>query len=174
MRNRPRTGSYIELMIAQIVIIALCVAYINHVYKSSILPDKLAKDNFVLTQCYLADKNLSENDSRLFHGYRANFQINYKVNGAQYSEWVSGNGLDDGFTRDLLGQQNIMSRFDIGIIYPCWYDPSKPEVAILVPRSNWKVFSANLILPGILGLIVLLFFIKNIFMLLTVLVKGNR
>ena len=41
---------------------------------------------------------------------------------------------------DKGGQQAIVDSFQVGKTYPCWYDPDRPEKAILVRGHAWVPF----------------------------------
>ncbi len=133
-----RTGSWLGLFIGQIIIVILCVAYMDFIYNTNIYPDKQVEDNFDQTTCYVTSKRLSIKGT-ILHSYRADFLVNYKAptGPTQYSHWVSGNGLDLSFTQNRSSQENLLDQFEIGSVYPCYYNPQDPQVTVLVLRHSW-------------------------------------
>lgn len=160
-RDLTQTGSRITLLIGQFIVLLMCLSYINYVYTGNILPDKQAKETFKQTSCFLVSKKLS-NKGRFFHSYRSDFLVSYNVNGVQYSRWVSGNGLDISFAHNQIEQEDILSQFDVGGTYPCYYNPDNPQIAILVLRHTW-MSTFPLMLPSVIFVIVLYYFFKNLF-----------
>lgn len=163
-RDFKKTGSRILLLLGQLFILIACFLYVELVYQVNILPDKKAKETYQKTDCVVMSKRLTMR-GHFFHSYRADFLISYSVGGARYNHWVSGNGLDPSLTRDQIGEEDILTRFDVGATYPCWYNPLHPESAILVARHNWySTFS--LMLPAAVFVLVSYFFIRNLISLL--------
>lgn len=160
-----RIEGRIVLFIGQFIVLVACLSYIAYHYNFDVLPDKLAKRKFHETNCFITSKKLSAHGS-FFRTYRADFLISYNVNSVQYNRWVSGNGLDTSYTQNESEQEDILSQFDVGRMYHCWYDPDNPQLSILVPRHNWlSIFP--LILPAIIGIIVLYYALKSLFKLMT-------
>lgn len=148
------------LLIAEIIIILLCLGYIKYIYDTDILPDKQAKSIFQPADCFVISKKISTK-GHLIHRYRADFLVSYNVKGAQYNRWVSGNGLNLSYYRDKKTQEDIFARYDIGQRYPCWYNPDMPQFAILMVRNNWTS-TFPLIIPTIVSLIVLYLLINTL------------
>lgn len=123
------------------------------------LPDKEAKESFEQAQCFLISKKLSTK-GHFFLRYRADFLISYNVNGVQYSRWVSGNGLNRGFVRNEIEQEEHLSQFEVGGTYPCWYSPDLPQRVILIFRNNWfSIFP--FMLPATIFIFTFYYFIKK-------------
>jgi hypothetical protein len=159
-RNFTQTGSGIVLLIGQIIVLLICIGYIQYIYTANILPDKEAKESYQQSQCFLTSKKLSSK-GHIVHQYRADFLISYQVNGVQYNRWVSGNGLDMSFSHNASDQEDVLSEFDVGGNYNCWYNPNNPQLAILVLRHNW-LSTFPLMLPSVIGVITLYYLLKNI------------
>lgn len=160
-----QTGWRAALLIGQILVLILCIGYIEYVYSVHILPDKRAKETFQQTSCFLISKKLSAK-GHFLHSYRSDFLISYNVNGVQYNHWVSGNGLDMSFTGNETEQEDILSQFDVGGSYPCYYNPNNPQYAILVLRHNW-LSTFPLMVPSLIFVITLYYLLKNVFQLLS-------
>jgi hypothetical protein len=168
MWNRyfTQTGSRIALLIGQVIVLLACVTYIEFVYTTNILPDKEAKESYNEASCFVISKRLNA-QGQFAENYRADFLISYNVNRVQYNHWVSGNGLDMKFTQNRTGQEKILSRFDVGGTYPCWFNPKNPEVSILVLRHNW-LSTFPLMIPSVISLIIIYYLMKNLFELISV------
>jgi hypothetical protein len=159
-----RVSSRLALLLVQFLILIMCVGYMEYTYTVNILPDKAVKENFTQVDCYLMTKRLST-AGHVIHGYRADFLISYNVGGTQYNRWVSGNGLDASFTSNLNEQEDLLTQYEVGATYPCYYDPNNPQLAILVLRHNW-LSTFPLMIPSVVALIVFYYFLKNLFFLL--------
>lgn len=157
-------GTRVVLFIGQFLFLLVCILYLDFIYITNILPDKRAKETFQQTQCFVISKKLSVR-GQLLHKFRSDFLISYNVNGVQYNRWVSGNGLDLSFGRNASDQEDILSKYDVGGTYPCWYDAKNAQVAILVGRTNW-ISTYPILVPAAAGIIILYFFVKNLFHIL--------
>ncbi|OGT42583.1 MAG: hypothetical protein A3F42_01070 [Gammaproteobacteria bacterium RIFCSPHIGHO2_12_FULL_37_34] len=164
----------IGLLIGQFIILLSCIFYIEYFYSENIYPDKRAKEVFVQTTCALLNKKLNaQASSPNNYLYRADFLIHYSVNNIPYTHWVSGNGLNTAFTKHSAPKEEILSQFNVGNAYPCWYDPNNPSIAILVMRHYW--FSTfPLILPSIIGVIVFYFLLTNLLEIISNWLIKNR
>ena len=157
-------GNRFALLIGQLMILLISAAYIGHVYESNIYPDQKAKAYFQQTDCFLVSKRLTT-AGRLIHRYRADFLISYSVGSVQYNRWVSGNGMDLAFSQHKNEQETILSQYNVGRTYSCRYNPDDPQVSVLVMRHNW-VNLFPLILPALVNVIALYFFLNSLFQLM--------
>lgn len=162
-RYFTQTGSRIALLIGQVIVLIICIGYIEYYYFTKILPDKQAKEIYTEASCLLLDKKLTTK-GRILRSYRADFLISYNAKGVQYNHWVSGNGLDYSFSRNITAQQNILAQYATGASYPCYYNPDHPEIVVFILRHHW-LSTFPLIVPFIVGLITLYYFLKTIFQL---------
>lgn len=160
-REFTQTGSQLALLIAQFIVILLSLFYIQHVYFVNVYPDKHVKENFGQTECFVASKQLTTK-GHVIHRYRANFNINYTVNGVQYNKWVSGNGLDSAYTHNREVEEDILSQYTQGNSYPCWYNPDNAAQVVLVLRHSW-MSTTPLIVPSLVAVLTFYFFLKNLF-----------
>lgn len=134
----------------KIVLIPLCVFVIYFFYTNDIHPDQIARNSFIQGDCQVVDKKLSMvND--FAQRYRADFLINYSVNGVSYQRWVSGNGLDRSYQLSRAKQERLLSQYQSGNDYTCWYDGAEPQNAVLVLRYDWLDFLL-LLIAGFVGL----------------------
>lgn len=155
------TRSRLVWLFAQLLILCVCITYIHHVYVTNILPDRMVGDVFKQTQCFIISKRLSSK-GYLVHRYRADFLASYHTNDVQYNRWISGNGLDRGFTKNVAEQEDILSQFEVGGRYACWFNPEMPTQVMLLPRRQWQS-AYPVIIPILICFIVLYFFIKTLF-----------
>jgi hypothetical protein len=159
-RNAMLPKGQFTLLIAQLIILLLCIAYIEHFYRVNIMPDKEAKAYFQQTSCFLINKKLSTK-GKIWDRYRADFLVSYQVNGVQYNKWMTGNGLDHSFSTNRVAQESILSAYQVGSTYPCWYDPADPQIALFVMRHRWTS-TLPLALPVLVGMITLYYFLTNL------------
>ncbi len=160
------------LFFAEILIFFFCIGFVDLIYTNDILPDKMVKEDYPETACVVVSKKLSEH-KHLLHRYRADFLVNYTVNGTPFESWATGNGLDQAFYHDRAAQVETLAEFDIGSSYPCWYNPQNPQIAVLVMRHGWSS-TLPLIIPTAIGLIALYYLLKNIFQFFGLLVAANE
>lgn len=154
------SGRNLVLLIGQLIVIILCLGYIEFIYYSNILPDKTVSETYTETQCLVSDERISKH-GEIVHEYRADFLIQYTANGITYNKWVSGNGLDTSFTTNRASQEDVLSGFTVGQNYSCWYNPEHPEIAVLVLRHSWTS-TFPLFIPSVVLLIAVYFFWRNL------------
>jgi hypothetical protein len=127
----------------------------------NIIPDKEANESYQQTRCFLISKKLMAK-GHLIQRYRADFLISYNANGVQYNRWVSGNGLDRSLTKNESEQEDILSQFEVGGTYTCWFNPDSPHQVMLLPRHDWySIFP--LLVPAVVSIITLYYFLKTLF-----------
>lgn len=147
-------------LVGQIVVLILCVYYLQSIYFTQILPDKMAAATFKETQCKVIEKSWQVEPS-WFHSYRGHFTVTYTVDGKAYQAVTSGNGLDQSFAFDLPMVQALLDQFDIGKTSPCWYDPSKPQTVILSFRKTWTS-TFFLMIPLIIAIIMIYYLLRSL------------
>lgn len=80
--------------------------------------------------------------------HRPEIQIEYQVDDQNYKIWTYdarfhlGRGYDSG----TESQQNVLDDFAVGEKVPCWYDPERPDQAVLVYGFHWYTW-VLLLLP---------------------------
>jgi hypothetical protein len=148
------------VLVGQIIVLLICFSYFNYYYYFNIYPDKQVTENFNQTVCQINAKNLGRK-GHLIHTYRANFLISYVYSGAQYSRWVSANGLDMAYTSNRAEQENLLAQFDQGGTYQCWVNPEEPNISVLMLRHHW-LSTTPLMVPSIISFIVIYYMISNI------------
>lgn len=149
---------------AQTIVLVFCFVYVDRIYYLNILPDKLVDETYGVTNCTITAKQLTTK-GHLIHKYRADFMVNYVANGVQYQSVASGNGLDRTMTSNQMSQQEILSQFDMGSTYPCWYNPVTPQIIVLVQRHSWTS-TFPLVVPTLVGVVMVFYMLKTLFMIL--------
>jgi hypothetical protein len=76
-------------------------------------------------------------------GYKPQISIRYLVNGKQFVATTYDANGRWGHTRSQ--SQEILTRFEIGREYPCWYDPDDPAAAVLVREYTWREYLIGII-----------------------------
>lgn len=161
-----KTTNIILKLLVQFLVLLCLFIYLDYVYLTNIRPDVLAKERFQATQCFVMSKKLSTK-GKFYRRFRADFLINYHAKGAQYNRWVSGNGLDMAYTGNNVSQEQLLSNYDDGTNYTCWYDPENAERVILVQRNNWLPLY-TFIIPALAAFIMAFYFFKSAFRMLKI------
>lgn len=76
--------------------------------------------------------------------YHPEINIRYDVGGRNYEVWTYGPFVSPSTDRDF--QRAIVDSFRVGATYPCWYDPDRPESAVLV-REHAQSACVALVVP---------------------------
>ncbi len=118
-----------------------------------LLPDWRAS-RYVPNSCLVLDRKV---ESQVFdvlgpanqgpkkqEAYRPAIKIQYEVNGRKIEAWTYDASRI--YSPDRAAQQAIVDSFQVGSTYPCWYDPDRPDQAVLVRGHSWGAY-VFLILP---------------------------
>jgi hypothetical protein len=91
---------------------------------------------YVQADCVVLDKRLDESRGEDGPTYRPLVHIEYEAEGRPRRAWTyDAAGM---FTSGRARQQAVLDRFQKGQRYPCWYDPSDPDRAVLTREfSLW-------------------------------------
>ena len=90
---------------------------------------------FTETTCVVLDKRLAEQDGEDGKTYRPEIHIEYVVNGVPQRTWTyDAAGV---FTNEHAAHVRTLGQFQVGQRYPCWFDPGKPDRAVLTRRFSW-------------------------------------
>lgn len=154
INNFSKSGHRVLILLGQFLVLVFCFIYLDFVYLTNIRPDQLAKETFLQTNCFIMSKKLSTK-GKFVRRYRADFLINYHANGVQYNRWVSGNGLDMSYSMNSSAEEQMLTNYDNGGNYTCWYNPGNAEMAVLVMRRNWLPV-VSLIIPLLAGIVMVL------------------
>jgi len=148
-------------MMTQIIILIMCIYYLQFFYFKHILPDKEVKHSFQQTTCRVLEKALQKKTG-MVDRYRSQFTLRYQVKGAVYQETTSGNGLDTSFAFDHPAAIALFNRFQVNQLYPCWYNPEAPNQVVLALRSSWST-TDFLIIPIIVVVIIIYNLLRSFF-----------
>ncbi len=132
---------------SSLIVFAGCVVLLVLV-AGFLIPDWRSNNRYIASSGVVLDKKL---DSQWFdvagprgqpagkqESYRPNIKIRYEVEGRKFESWsydATGN-----HSPDRAAQQAIVDSFQVGATYPCWYDPDRPERAVLVRGHNWGAY----------------------------------
>jgi hypothetical protein len=101
-----------------------------------IWPVVWARLTYAETPCVVLDKRIDQSTgSEGETNYRAQVHIEYTVNGATHRIWTSDAIALS--TNVLSEHEAFLARFEKGRSYPCWYDPTRPDRAVLSLRFSW-------------------------------------
>jgi hypothetical protein len=142
-----------------VVLMVMMVAFL--------IPDWRVNHRYVANSCVVLDKRL---DTQMFQnaaksgglggvspGYRPVIQIRYEVNGRKYEVWAHDTlGV---FSSDKAAVEARIDRFQVGATYPCWYDPDRPDQAVLERGQvggayAWLILPLGLLTVGGIGMVV--------------------
>jgi hypothetical protein len=116
------------------------------------LLDWRANNRYLPNSCVVLDRRLAIDTRDLVVGvsqegvprteskpvYHPEIKIQYQVGGRKYEVWTYD--AIPGFSTDRAVQQAIVDSFMVGATYPCWYDPDRPDRAILVRGYTGRVY----------------------------------
>jgi hypothetical protein len=128
------------------VLVAIGIAFIAVAYVAYLRPEFRVNQQFRQTTCVILGKQLIMLQDRNGTVYRPEFQIRYRA-GNKYYETSTYNITGES-TSGRAHKEEILSRYEMGQTYPCWYDPANPQVAVLV--RGYSVFGFLLCGFGIL------------------------
>jgi hypothetical protein len=132
--NKLDTHHPVARLLGQLMVLAAALAYIWYLYSTQVLPNQTIRTTFRETSCFITSKKLSTRH-HFFRSYRADFLVSYRGGAAQYTRWVSGNGINQAYRRHSSEEKEILSSYEIGETYLCWFDPDNPQVVALVLRD---------------------------------------
>jgi hypothetical protein len=120
-----------------------------------LIPDWRANHRYVANSCLVLDKKLDETTMEVVAAktgarsqqtsYYPEFKIRYEVGGRKYETWTYE--AIKIHSTDRVAQQRILDTFQVGETYPCWYDPDRPDKAVLVRSEQAPLLSVVLLIP---------------------------
>ena len=126
-------------------------------YVSAVLLESRANNRYLPNSCLVLDRRLATGMSDVVvvrdgepwtqpkPSYHPEIKIQYEVSGRKYEVWTYDAIFR--FSTDRAAQQAIVDSFRVGANYPCWYDPDRPERAILVRGNPPALAYAAVIVP---------------------------
>jgi len=110
-----------------------------------LLLDWRANNRYLPNSCVVLDRRLAKQmgdpapeGGRGRPSYHPEIKIRYEVDGRKYEVWTYDAIFM--FYPDQAAQQAIVDSFQVGATYPCWYDPDRPDKAILVRGHAWAPY----------------------------------
>jgi hypothetical protein len=108
-----------------------------------------ANHRYVETQCEVLDRrvrseplrDVGRSSSPPRDAYAPEVLIKYSVDDREYRVWAYSVFQEE--IGDLVGEAAALAkliRFEKGKQYPCWYDPDKPDRAVLLLGYTWYLF----------------------------------
>lgn len=138
-RGHRRTGSKVLASILEAIfftaIVLIGLAGLVLIFIRLVIPEWRANHVFVDHQCVVLDKRLARKETAERNLYRPEIRIEYQVRGATYVAWTYDIRHD--FSTGEEEKQAILDDFVPGQTYPCWYDPSDPNVVVLIRGYSW-------------------------------------
>lgn len=121
-----------------------------------VLPEWRVNHEFVEHTCLVLDKRIGERGDPDDPMYRPEVKVRYTVDGRSLTAWTydvaTAADAADSYSGERDQAVQALGRFARGEEYRCWYDPTQPEVVVLVRGHRWWVW-AILALPVLFMLI---------------------
>jgi Protein of unknown function (DUF3592) len=99
-----------------------------------VIPVWRANTRFEETVCTVQSRRLVETADPDETRYRPEFEIKYRVDSQEYITRAYDICKVGSSYRD--SQKELLSRFDVGGFYPCWYNPDDPNQVVLVREKG--------------------------------------
>ena len=125
-----------------------------------LIPDWRVNNRYVEASCVVLDRRVESRSmdvaapkgQEVKHQdvYRPEIQVRYEVKGRKFETWCYHGGVM--FSPDRAAQQAIAESFQVGMTYPCWYDPDRPEQVILVRGHNWGAYIFLIVTLGFMAI----------------------
>ncbi len=140
-RGNRRTGSRLAGSVGEAVFFAVFLAvgctWLVWDFVSLVIPEWRVNHEFVQHACTVLEKRVGEKtDPSGATLYRPEVRIHYEVAGQPYTPWVYD--IHRSYSSSRQGAEAAIAGFVEHHEYPCWYDPARPSVAVLVRGySGW-------------------------------------
>lgn len=95
-----------------------------------VIPEYRVNHGFAQTQCTVRDKRLARKDTPEGKLFRPEITVEYAVGGETFV--ARAYDIRQAFSPGEEEQQALVDQFEVGGVYPCWYDPGDPKTAVLV------------------------------------------
>ncbi|MGO8688636.1 MAG: DUF3592 domain-containing protein [Thermoguttaceae bacterium] len=154
-RGNRRTGSRLLGSVGEAVFFAVFLiwgcTWLVVAFVTLVVPEWRVNHHFVPQTCTVRDKRIGEDrgNSGLC---RPEVQIHYTVAGTPYDPWVYD--IHRAYSGSRPEAEAAIAAYVEGQRYVCWYDPARPEVAVLVRGYhgwNWLVLIVPLSFVAIGG-----------------------
>jgi hypothetical protein len=113
-------------------------------------PEYRVNNEFAVTTCTILNKQLMMVQDRNGTVYRPEFHIRYWVDNKPYEAHTYN--ITGESTSGRADKEQILSRFEVGQSYPCWYDPHHPQTVVLV--RGYSFFGFMMVAFGVLLILI--------------------
>lgn len=100
-----------------------------------LIPEWRVNHEFAQTTCTVLAKRLGETDGDDGPLYRPEITIRYEVDGRL--RVATTYDICRSYTSNRKSREAVLARFEIGKQYPCWYDPTNHNTAVVVRGYSW-------------------------------------
>ncbi|EKD70541.1 MAG: hypothetical protein ACD_46C00502G0003 [uncultured bacterium] len=138
-----------QLLLGGIFVLAMFFSFINDMKNNF-----RVNYQFIPTQCRIIEKGMITKEYTRSRLYYANFQAECYVGDQLVTQSIQLNISDYGSLSSQAAMQ-IVNAFNIGEVYPCWYDPANPTIVVLQQGWETTVNSWKITFIGALILIVM-------------------
>jgi hypothetical protein len=135
----PALGSVGEAALWAALLFLGCGGLVLMIF-SFVVPEWRVNHEFSATTCKVLDKRVGEKQSEDGPLYRPEIRIEYDVDGTTYRDWHYD--IHRAYSSGREAAQAVVDEFNVydkakDNRYPCWYDPSSPDVAVLECGYRW-------------------------------------
>jgi hypothetical protein len=103
-----------------------------------VAPQWRVHHEFIEHTCTVLRNTATEQQGELEASGPQGIQIEYQVAGQTYRPWIQEVG--NAYANGEEDKEAAFKRFRVGKKYPCWYDPTDPNVVVLWRGSNWWIW----------------------------------
>jgi hypothetical protein len=107
-----------------------------------VIPEWQVNHEFVEHTCKIVGKKLNETQGKDGSLYQVQFQIEYTLKGEPRPRTAWTYSLNNPFSSEREEKQAILTRFSVGDVVPCWYNPLDPAQVVLVRGYSWWIYPA--------------------------------
>jgi hypothetical protein len=115
----------------------------------AVLPEWRVNHEFREHTCAVLDTRLKETEGKESPLYRPEVEIEYAVDGVTYRVWTydiaTVLNAKDSYASGKESQQAVLVPFSQLKQAPCWYDPSDPNIVVLVRGYNWWAWLVSIV-----------------------------
>ncbi len=136
-----KLGSAGEAIFFAVLLLLGCAGLVV-MFATLVVPEWRANHEFLQGTCTVRATRIGQKEADDGTLYRPEVQIEYEIDGKPYEIWtydvhtIRGGGYYSGED----DARAVLDRFTIDQDYFCYYDPSDPNVAVLVRGSAWWVW----------------------------------
>lgn len=138
----PALGSVGEAVFWAVFLLLGCGGTVL-VFSVFLVPEWRVDHEFVETTCKVLDKRISEKQGEDGPLYRPEIKIEYEVDGVVHREWCYD--IHRAYSSGKKNAEEAIAPFKLydraaDSLYPCWYDPMNPGMAVLLQGYRWWIW----------------------------------